>query len=235
MRRRRRAIPEPEAHKFRPLSLSTGSGGCASSPLSLALPNLSRLPSAEGEHHVAEEVSCAHCLGRCGAVRRCFSRLLRWHCWVNTPCAVAGEDPLQASARSLTRCSSKPAGDDWLLRRGNFAGWGYSALDRINTHNVGQLRLAWAWNMELGYQEGAPLAHDGVLFLANPKNVVQALRWAHGRFVVGTSARAAKDRGRLSQRSVQSGARHHRALRRQGGAGPLPTPISSRSMRIPAR
>ena len=29
--------------------------------------------------------------------------------------------------------------------------------------------------MELGYQEEAPLAHDGVLFLANPKNVVQAL------------------------------------------------------------
>ena len=29
--------------------------------------------------------------------------------------------------------------------------------------------------MEPGYQEEAPLAHDGVLFLANPKNVVQAL------------------------------------------------------------
>ena len=29
--------------------------------------------------------------------------------------------------------------------------------------------------MEPGYQEEAPLAHDGVVFLANPKNVVQAL------------------------------------------------------------
>ena len=37
------------------------------------------------------------------------------------------------------------------------------------------MKLVWAWNMEPGYQEEAPLAHDGVLFLANPKNVVQAL------------------------------------------------------------
>ena len=36
-------------------------------PVSLALPNLSRLPSAEGEHHVSKEISCAQCLGRCGA------------------------------------------------------------------------------------------------------------------------------------------------------------------------
>lgn len=61
------------------------------------------------------------------------------------------------------------------MRRGNFAGWGFSTLDQINTGNVGSLRLAWAWNMEPGYQEEAPLAHDGVLFLANPRNVVQAL------------------------------------------------------------
>ena len=65
--------------------------------------------------------------------------------------------------------------DDWLMRRGNFAGWGFSMLDQINAKNVDRLRLAWAWNMEPGYQEEAPLAHNGVLFLANPKNVVQAL------------------------------------------------------------
>jgi alcohol dehydrogenase (cytochrome c) len=48
-------------------------------------------------------------------------------------------------------------------------------LAQINTGNVGGLRLSWAWNMEPGYQEEAPLAHDGVLFLAQPRNVVQAL------------------------------------------------------------
>jgi alcohol dehydrogenase (cytochrome c) len=69
----------------------------------------------------------------------------------------------------------RPPTDDWLMRRGNFAAWGFSTLDQINAKNVNRLRLAWAWNMEPGYQEEAPLAHNGVLFLANPRNVVQAL------------------------------------------------------------
>jgi len=89
--------------------------------------------------------------------------------------AIGGNDLLDALKPVTDSELGKPAADDWLMRRGNFSGWGYSALDRINTHNVGELRLAWAWNMEPGYQEEAPLAHDGVLFLANPKNVVQAL------------------------------------------------------------
>jgi glucose dehydrogenase len=82
--------------------------------------------------------------------------------------ASAGDDLLHALKPITDSELSKPATDDWLMRRGNFAGWGYSALDQVNAQNVGRLKLAWAWNMELGYQEEAPLAHDGVLFLANP-------------------------------------------------------------------
>src|ERR1700758_4489866 len=89
--------------------------------------------------------------------------------------ALAGDDLLHALKPVTDGTLAKPAADDWLMRRGNFGAWGFSALDQINAQNVGRLRLAWAWNMELGYQEEAPLAHDGVLFLANPKNVVQAL------------------------------------------------------------
>jgi alcohol dehydrogenase (cytochrome c) len=97
-----------------------------------------------------------------------------------TACAVqsrafAGDDPLHALQPVTDAALAKPAAGDWLMRRGNFSAWGYSALDQINAQNVGKLRLAWAWNMEPGYQEEAPLAHDGVLFVANPKNVVQAL------------------------------------------------------------
>src|SRR5262245_30343300 len=68
-----------------------------------------------------------------------------------------------------------PSPQDWLMRRGNYRAWGYSALDQIRAGNVGTLKLAWAWNMEPGYQEEAPLVHDGIIFLANPQNVVQAL------------------------------------------------------------
>ena len=94
---------------------------------------------------------------------------------VGQPCASAGDDLLHALSPVTDAMLAKPAAADWLLRRGNFAGWGFSTLDEINTGNVGRLGLAWAWDMEPGYQEEAPLAHDGVLFLANPQNVVQAL------------------------------------------------------------
>ena len=87
----------------------------------------------------------------------------------------ASADPLHALKPVTDSELSKPAADDWPMRRGNFAAWGFSTLDQINVGNVGRLRLAWAWNMEPGYQEEAPLAHNGVVFLANPRNVVQAL------------------------------------------------------------
>jgi alcohol dehydrogenase (cytochrome c) len=68
-----------------------------------------------------------------------------------------------------------PSPQDWLMRRGNYRAWGYSALDQIRASNVGLLKLAWAWNMEPGYQEEAPLVHDGVVFVGGPHNVVHAL------------------------------------------------------------
>jgi len=91
------------------------------------------------------------------------------------PRASAGDDLLLALSPVTDAMLAKPAAGDWLMRRGNFASWGFSTLAKINTGNVAGLRLAWAWNMEPGYQEEAPLAHEGVLFLAQPRNVVQAL------------------------------------------------------------
>jgi alcohol dehydrogenase (cytochrome c) len=89
--------------------------------------------------------------------------------------AIAGDDALRALKPVTDTMLAKPAPEDWLMRRGDYRASGFSALDQITAENVGRLQLAWAWNMEPGYQEEAPLAHDGVLFLANPKNVVQAL------------------------------------------------------------
>ena len=47
-------------------------------------------------------------------------------------CAIAGEDLLQALKPISDAALAKPAADDWPTRRGNFAGWGYSALDQVN-------------------------------------------------------------------------------------------------------
>lgn len=59
--------------------------------------------------------------------------------------------------------------------RRNHAAWGYSPLDQINASNVGELRLAWAWTLERGKQEVTPLIHDGVMFLPQACDFIEAV------------------------------------------------------------
>ncbi len=73
-----------------------------------------------------------------------------------------------------------PPDRDWLHWRGNPGAWGYSPLDQIDTGNVHRLQLAWSWGMEQGRSQQAPLVRDGVLFLSNPGNVIQALDGVDG-------------------------------------------------------
>ena len=68
-----------------------------------------------------------------------------------------------------------PPEAEWLSWRRTPLGHGYSSLDQITPENVNELRIAWVWTMEAGRVQTAPLVHDGVLFLANPGNVLQAL------------------------------------------------------------
>ena len=69
-----------------------------------------------------------------------------------------------------------PPPGDWPMWRRTYNHWGYSPLDQINTSNVGNLRLAWAWTMEQeGRQETTPLVHDGMMFLVQACDYVEAL------------------------------------------------------------
>ena len=94
-----------------------------------------------------------------------------------------------------------PAPDDWLMIRGNYQAWSYSPLDQINRDNVGELRLQWAWAMTEGggRNEPAPIVHDGILYLVNMANVVQALDGATGELIwehrVGPNVAARAMRG----------------------------------------
>ena len=77
-----------------------------------------------------------------------------------------------------------PAPGDWLNWRRTDNAWGYSPLDQINKQNVQQLQLAWSWSMDdTGAQEAAPLVHDGVMYLPNPRGVIQALDAATGDLI----------------------------------------------------
>ena len=75
--------------------------------------------------------------------------------------AIAGDNVLKQFRPITDQMLQRPDRGDWLMRRGDYRAWGYSALDQIRAGNVGALKLAWAWNMEPGYQEEAPLVHDG--------------------------------------------------------------------------
>ncbi len=67
--------------------------------------------------------------------------------------------------------------NDWLMVRGNYQAWNHSALSQINRENIKDLRLAWVWSMNDGIygNEPTPLVHNGIIYLTNVDNVVQAL------------------------------------------------------------
>ena len=68
-----------------------------------------------------------------------------------------------------------PAAEDWLMWRRTLNGWGYSPLDQVTTENVGDLQLVWSRALTEGRQQGTPLAYDGVLYMPNPRDVIQAI------------------------------------------------------------
>ncbi len=70
---------------------------------------------------------------------------------------------------------ANPPEEDWLMWRRTANNWGYSPLDQINKENVDSLRLAWAWTMEPGLQETTPLVHDGIMFLPQACDFIEAV------------------------------------------------------------
>lgn len=68
-----------------------------------------------------------------------------------------------------------PPDHEWLMWRRTSNHWGYSPLNQINKSNVGSLRLAWAWTMEPGLQETTPLVHDGIMFLPQACDFIEAV------------------------------------------------------------
>lgn len=88
-----------------------------------------------------------------------------------------------------------PDAGDWLMWRRTFNNWGYSPLDQIDASNVESLKLEWAWTLDPALNELTPLVHDGVMFLVQGNDFVQALDaktgdllWEYRRPVVDHAA-----------------------------------------------
>ncbi len=76
-----------------------------------------------------------------------------------------------------------PNANDWLMYRGNYAGWGYSALDQINKLNVKGLTLVWSRSLAPGGNQATPLVRDGIMYLANAGDVYQAIDALTGNII----------------------------------------------------
>ncbi len=73
-----------------------------------------------------------------------------------------------------------PKAEDWVFYRGNYQAWGWSALDQISARNVKNLQLVWSRAMEPGINQATPLVYNGVMYLGNPGDVIQAIDAASG-------------------------------------------------------
>jgi alcohol dehydrogenase (cytochrome c) len=94
-------------------------------------------------------------------------------------CLGLGGAAVQAQDRDFVPVTDamleNPDPADWLSWRRTLDGWGHSPLDQITTDNAHRLQLAWSWGLAAGSQQTTPLVHDGVMYVANPGEIVQAL------------------------------------------------------------
>ena len=109
--------------------------------------------------------------------------------WVAAVGIMAAQrpDPRPAEVANLRPVTEdmlrNPAPADWPNWRRTDNAWGYSPLSTINTTNVKSLALAWSWAMTNGSNEATPLVSNGIMYLPNPGDVVQALDAATGNLI----------------------------------------------------
>jgi alcohol dehydrogenase (cytochrome c) len=97
-----------------------------------------------------------------------------------TPFAKEALAALRAPLDRLTPVSEamlrNPSPGDWLHWRRTYDGWAHSPLAQINRDTVKDLKVAWTWSLSpTGVNEFTPLVHDGVMFMWNFGETIQAL------------------------------------------------------------
>ncbi|PWK55128.1 alcohol dehydrogenase (cytochrome c) [Silicimonas algicola] len=96
---------------------------------------------------------------------------------------AAQENPIDKVSPVTDEMLLNPPDGDWLMWRRTYNGWGYSPLDQINKENVGDLQLAWSWAMTPGRTQETPLVHDGIIYIQNSDQTIQALDGASGDLI----------------------------------------------------
>ena len=76
-----------------------------------------------------------------------------------------------------------PAPSDWLMWRRTLDSWGYSPLAEVNRGNVDQLKMVWTRNLAVATDEITPLAYDGVLYVPQANDVIEAIDAVSGDLI----------------------------------------------------
>ena len=99
-----------------------------------------------------------------------------------TPFAKEALAALRAPLDRLTPVTEAmlrhPPPGDWLHWRRTYDGWAHSPLTLINRDTVKDLKVAWTWSLAStpgAVNEFTPLVHDGVMFMWNFGEIIQAL------------------------------------------------------------
>ena len=83
----------------------------------------------------------------------------------------------------------RPPPEDWLIFGRNYQRHSFSPLNQITHDNVKNLQLKWTWAMnDSGSNQTTPIVHNGVLYLASPSNIVQAINAKTGDLIWETRA-----------------------------------------------
>jgi alcohol dehydrogenase (cytochrome c) len=105
----------------------------------------------------------------------------------DSPYVKAALAALRAPLDHLTPVTDEmlrnPPPGDWLHWRRTYDGWAYSPLTQINRKNVKDLKVAWEFSMASpndAMNETTPLVHDGIMFLWDFGDTIQALDARNG-------------------------------------------------------
>ncbi len=100
------------------------------------------------------------------------------------PLGITAEGEVKNFVPITDEMLRNPDPADWLMVRRNYFGWSHTPLAQVTRDNVRDLQLAWVWPMNEGQgNETSPLVHNGIVYLVNTMNIVQALDARTGELI----------------------------------------------------
>jgi len=130
---------------------------------------------ANGQAQQADAAAGGRGAGRGGAAGRGAAPIVRG-AGQSTARGVSVEGEVKNYVPVTPEMLKNPPASDWLIFGRNYQRHSYSPLNQITRDNVKNLQLKWSWAInDSGANQTTPIVHNGIIYLASPSNIVQAL------------------------------------------------------------